>query len=170
MGHPPPQGVSNFFPMTGLTKQYGYGSPANGTTLSYLDEDGVPSDCYRWTGTQQAPYSSFTYSTSSGGSNVGAITFAGSASDPFENALNAVTWQITTTINVTNPSAPTAKVNYNHTCYPAHQVKVGANNTVVYTYTPPEDDTVYIGLCLAFGVDLLTEESGTTSPVSVTPQ
>ena len=35
----------NFFQNTGQTRNYGAFSPQNGSTLSYLDEDGVPNDC-----------------------------------------------------------------------------------------------------------------------------
>jgi hypothetical protein len=162
--------TSNFFPNTGLSKQYGFGSPANGSTLSYLDEDGVPNDCYLWNGTEQAPYSNFTYSTFNYAPNVGAITFTGSASNLFETTLAAISWDMTTFIDVSTPSRPTAYVTYGHTCYPAHQIKVGAGNTVVYSYTPPSNSLIYIGACLAFGVDLFTEVSGTTGPVPVTAQ
>jgi hypothetical protein len=160
--------VTGLFKDTGKTKQYAYGSPANGTTLSYLDEDGISSDCHLWNQTGQASYSGFTYGTSSGGTNLGALEFIGSASNPLETTLAAISWDMITTINYSNPSAPTASVTYNHTCYPAHQVKVGSSNTVVYSFTPPSNSLVYIAACLTIGVDLLTEESGTTGYVSVT--
>lgn len=162
--------VSNFFPMTGITRQYAFGSPANGSTLSYLDEDGVPNDCYLWNDTAQAPYSNFTYSSYNYQTNVGALTFSGNASNPLETTLAAIDWSMTTFIDLSNPSQPMASVTYNHTCYPAHQVKVGASNTVVYSYTPPSNTLPYITSCLTMGVNLLTEVSGTTPSVPVTAQ
>jgi hypothetical protein len=162
--------VADFFPMTGLTKQYGYGSPANGASLSARDEDNVPHDCYLWNWTAQAPYSNFSYTPLNEGTNLGALQLSGSASNPLETTLAAISWNMITTINVSNPSQPTASVQYNHTCYPAHQVKVGPDNTVVYSYTPPYNNLAYIAACLTSGVNLLTEVTGTTSFVSIPTQ
>jgi hypothetical protein len=70
-----------------------------------------------------------------------------------------------TVLDATNPYSPTAYVNYNHTCYPAHQIKV--NGTVVYLYTPPRNDLVYIAACLS---QLNPKITGQTSAVQVPPQ
>ncbi|HLH44707.1 MAG TPA: hypothetical protein VKV74_17085 [Bryobacteraceae bacterium] len=44
------------------------------------------------------------------------------------------------------PTTPTAYMNYNWTCYPAHVVRV--NGVQVYEYLPPRNDLAYVGLCL----------------------
>jgi hypothetical protein len=162
--------VSDFFPMTGQTRQYAYGSPANGATLSYLDEDGIPNDCHLWNQSGQAPYSNFSHVPLNEGTNLGALQFSGSASNPLQTTWAAISWNMITTINVSNPAAPTASVTYNHTCYPAHQVKVGPNNTVVYSYTPPYNNLAYLAYCLAKPITPLSMVSGTTSPISIPAQ
>jgi hypothetical protein len=79
-----------------------------------------------------------------------------------ESDWAAINWNINTVVNDPNPAQPTAYVNYNHTCYPAHIVKV--NNQVIYTYTPPSNTPAYIGLCLT-GIN--PHVTGQTSPVVV---
>lgn len=47
---------------------------------------------------------------------------------------------------VVDESSPTAYVNYNHTCYPAHVVFVNGIN--IYEYLPTRNDLKYAALCL----------------------
>lgn len=70
-----------------------------------------------------------------------------------------------TVIDIKNKNSATAYVNFNHTCYPSHQIKV--NGEVVYLYTPPENDLLYITGCLT---GLLSHITGQTSPKSVPVQ
>lgn len=65
-------------------------------------------------------------------------------------------------IDTTNPASPTAYVNYSHTCYPAHQIKV--NGTIIYEYHPLAEDTNYIFQCLTLHIGTVT---GQTSAVMV---
>jgi hypothetical protein len=151
-----------FFPATGQTRNYGADSPKNGSTLSSLDEDGVANDCYLWNNAGQAPTNAMLYDTSFPYATQGQVHFDGSASNPLESQKAAIQWDMRTVIDTTNPSAPTATVNYNHTCYPAHQIKV--NGQVVYLYTPSRNDLTYVGGCLT---GLLPEIVGQTTPVQV---
>ena len=159
---PDTQEATGFSPGTGQTRQYGYGSPANGQTLSSLDEDKVPNDCYLWNAAATASASNFThqetYSTSQGQE-----LFTGSASNPLAPPGFAINWNMRTVLDTTNPNAPTAYVNYNHTCYPAHQVVV--NGKTIYSYTPADNTFSYITTCLS-GISS-TKITGQTSPVSV---
>ena len=53
---------------------------------------------------------------------------------------------MTVFVDETNPASPQSYVNFDHTCYPAHIVKV--NGQVVYSYQPPYNNSVYLSLCL----------------------
>jgi len=140
------QQSSGFFPGTGQTRNYGAYSPKNGSTLSSLDEDGIANDCYLWNASGQAPTTGIAYDVSYPYPHQGQVHFDGSASNPLESSWAAIQWDMRTVVDATNPSAPTAIVNYNHTCYPSHQIKV--NGQVVYLYTPPSNDLAYITACL----------------------
>ena len=153
---------SALFINTGQTRQYAYGSPANGSTLSSLDEDGIANDCYLWNNAQTASTSGMYSSVSYPFASQGQFLAYGSAGNPLESDWAAINWNINTVVNDPNPAQPTAYVNYNHTCYPAHIVKV--NNQVIYTYTPPSNTPAYIGLCLT-GIN--PHVTGQTSPVVV---
>ena len=135
--------VSGFTPACGQTRQYGYGSPANGSTLSQLDEDNISYDCHLFNAAKTAPASGFTHSETYS-TNQGQELFIGSAANPLESAAGPITWNMRTVIDATNPASPTAFVNYNHTCYPAHQVLV--NGKTVYLYTPPSNTFAYIAI------------------------
>lgn len=162
---PDTQGSSGYQPQTGESRNYGYGSPANNSTLSTADEDGVPLDCYLWNNSAFASTQNFSYDVSFPYSHQGQVHDTGSASNPLESSLATITWDMRTVIDTTNPQSPTAYVSYNHTCYPSHQIKV--NGQVVYLYTPPQNDFNYLTNCLLFHNNKVT---GQTNPVSVPAQ
>jgi|GEM_PF-4635177 len=162
---PDSQAASGFFPGTGQTRNYGLLSPANGSTLSSQDEDGVQYDCYLWNDAATASPSGFTHDESFPYSTQGQSHFAGSASNPLELVNAPIDWDMRTVIDDSNQQSPTAYVNYNHTCYPSHQIKV--NNQIVYLYTPPRNDTTYIFGCLVVQSGKIT---GQTVPVQVPAQ
>ena len=158
---PDKQQSSGYGAYDGQTRQYGYGSPANGSTLSSADEDNVAGDCYHFnaaqTGTPSASHDE-TYSSGQGQEHM-----TGNASNPFEPA-GAIHWDFRVVFNTSNPSSPTAYVNYNFTCYPSHQVFV--NGQSIELYTPPYDNSAYVAACLTqapgFGAT-----TGQTNPVAV---
>jgi len=152
---------SGFFQGTGQTRQYGVGSPVNGSTLSSLDEDNVPLDCYLWNNSGKA-IPTFSYDVSYPYAYQGQVHYSGAASNPLETSLASIQWDVRTVLDTTNPQSPAAYVNYNHTCYPAHQVKV--NGTVVYSYFPPRDDVTYLTQCLLLHINPV---KGQTNPTSV---
>jgi hypothetical protein len=156
------QQVSGFFPNTGQSRNYSVGSPANGSTLSAADEDGIPNDCRLWNQSGTASPSGFTYDASYPVAHQGQVHFSGSASNPLEPPA-PINWDMRTVINTPNPAAPTAIVNYNHTCFPAHQIKV--NGTIVYLYTPPRNDTTYIFGCLALQSGKIIGQQSSSTPV-----
>jgi len=153
----------NFFPDTGFTRNYGFLSPVNGTSLTSSDEDGVSDDCYLWNKQGHASTGGFSHSEGYQ-THQATVQFSGSAGNPLESLSNwaPITWNLTTTVNVQTPSNPTAAVNYLHTCYPAHQVKV--NSQIVYSYMPLQNDITYITGCLSQVYPLV---SGQTSPQAV---
>ncbi len=155
------QQSSNFFQGTGQSRNYGKGSPANGSTLSNLDEDGIPNDCYLWNAAATAT-PAFSYDVSYPYAHQAQVHYTGSAANPLESSLATITWDMRTVLDTTNQQSPTAYVNYNHTCYPSHQIKV--NGVVVYFYTPPSNDPSYLFGCLVLHTNKLV---GQTQPMTV---
>jgi hypothetical protein len=158
---PDVQQSSGFFQDTGQTRQYGYGSPANGSTLSSQDEDGIPNDCYLWNNSGKA-IPAFPYDVTFPYPHQGQVHYSGSASNPLESSLATIQWDMRTVLDTTNPQSPTAYVNYNHTCYPAHQIKV--NGSIIYSYQPSYNDPNYLYQCLTLHVGTVI---GQTNPVGV---
>ena len=156
------QQSSNFFQGTGESRNYGKNSPANGSTLSSLDEDNIRYDCYLWNdaGHIDQPFS---YNVTYPAAHQSTVQEQGSAYNPLESSLATIQWNMYTLVDDTNPSSPTAAVNYNHTCFPAHQIKV--NGTVVYSYHPPREDATYIGGCLLLHQGMIGPLQ--TNPVTV---
>jgi hypothetical protein len=143
----------NFSYDVGQTRNYGFGSPVNGSTISSLDEDSNPDDCYLWNNSGYADPSHMTlvsvtypYATQA---QVHFLGYAGNPLElnPFPDPIGDINWDMNVVIDDSNPSAPTAQVAYSHTCYPAHIVKV--NNTTVYEYLPLHDNAPYIVNCLS---------------------
>jgi hypothetical protein len=154
----------NFFQDTGLTSNYGWNSPANGSTLSDFDEDGKPGDCLLWNGTKKAPVAFLEFADFPS-IHQGRVDFSGAGANPLEPDLGAITWIMSTLVDTSNRASPTATVTYNHTCYPAHQIKV--NGKVVYKYIPTFNDVTRILGCLT---GTLSAISGQTPPVAIAIQ
>jgi hypothetical protein len=60
---------------------------------------------------------------------------------------------------VSEAKAQCAYVNYNHTCFPAHQIKV--NGQIIYAYSPPSTDPLYVFGCLVQHINKLVGVSPT---------
>ncbi len=127
------------------------------------DEDGVSLDCYLWNNAGKAT-PAFSYDVTYPYAYQGQVHYVGSSANPLEPPA-PITWDIRTVVDATNPYAPTAYVNYNHTCYPAHQIKV--NGTLVYSYSPASNDLAYITGCLFAHTGKII---GQTSAKPVPPQ
>src|SRR5713101_809021 len=157
------QNYSGYFEDTGQSRNYGQGSPANGPTsnLSNADEDGIANDCYLWNNANKI-YQPFDYDVTFPYAHQAQVHQFGSAYNPLENSSATITWDMRTVLDTTNQQSPTAYVNYNHTCYPAHQIKV--NGTVIYSYTPPDNSPPYLFDCL---VSHINKVVGVTQPVVV---
>jgi hypothetical protein len=160
---PDSQQSSGFFQDTGQTRNYGYGSPANGSALSAADEDGVANDCYLWNQAGKAT-PAFSHTESYPSSQHGQVHFSGSSANPLENQLATITWDMTVLLDDSNPASPTAVTTYNHTCYPSHQVKVNGSLAYSYPASCSSTDTLCIFDCLVLHVGT---QSGTYGPVSV---
>ena len=93
------------------------------------------------------------------------VSSSASASNPLESVNAPITWDMRIVVDTTNPNAPTAYVNYNHTCYPSRQIIV--NGDLLYRYTPPRNDLNYITGCLLFQSGKIT---GQTNPSTIAPR
>lgn len=156
------QNYTNLIRATGETRNYGFGSPANGSTLSSLDEDG-PGDCYLFHASAHAGTGGLFFGASYSGSQA-TIHFYGGTANPLETGSPEISMDVHTVVNGSNPQAPTAQVYFSHDCYPAHRVTV--NGQIVYSYVPPDNSLYFIAQCL-YG---LGQVSGQTSIQSVPPQ
>jgi len=88
----------------------------------------------------------FSHDESYPSAHQGQSHFVGSSSNPLENQTATITWDMRTVLDTANPQSPTAYVNYNHTCYPAHQIKV--NGVVIHSYIPPDNSPSCLFTCL----------------------
>jgi len=173
---PDKQFYDNFVPNAGPTRNYGAGSPLNGSTLSsapatsdiyngqYVgnDEDNIQFDCTLWNdrgkadlSTMQGRFVSFPTG------NQAQINLNGLGQDPLEFKIGGIKWNANITIDDSNASQPTATVNITHTCYPAHTVKV--NGMTVYDQQPLFNNTVYLLSCLTF-LPQVTRSASATVP------
>ena len=147
--------ASGFFNDTGTTENYGFGSPYNGQSANlssqdddavYLDERTSPpagtADCYLRNAVGKASTTGWMISPAvvSTSASVGMV---GSGQNPLSLPFGSIDWSMTTYIDA---GSSTGHVAYQHTCYPAHQVKVA--NTTLYLYTPPSSSPLFIVGCL----------------------
>ncbi len=172
---PDKQVNDNFFPNAGPTRNYGFGSPSNGSTLSSqptgdiyngpytgADEDNVQFDCFLWNDRGKADLSTMQgHSVTFPTSNQAQVNLNGLGQDPLEPKIGGIKWNATVTLNDANPNQPTAQVSITHTCYPAHIVKV--NGTTIYSYQPGVNNTAYLLSCLT----LLPQINASTGAVTV---
>jgi hypothetical protein len=149
--------VSFFSQATGQTRNYGFGSPAVGSTLSSADEDGVALDCFLWNNAGQA-VPNFSNNDTYPAAHKANVELTGSSSNPLAPLPAPIAWDMTTSIDGTSQQSPTASVTYTHTCYPAHQVKV--NGQVVYLYIPPRNDVNFITNCLLLHLGIVSGQTG----------
>jgi hypothetical protein len=170
----------NFSYDVGQTRNYGFGSPVNGSTIqsvftgfsySGADEDPTPNDCFLWNAAAYADTSnmrqhsiSYPYATQA------QVHFFGYAGNPLDLSLGlgpigAINWDMNVVIDDSTPTAPTAYVNFNHTCYPAHIVKV--NGTVIYEKLPTYNNSAYVAACL---LQIIPKTTGVSLPTTVNSQ
>jgi len=152
--------VSGFIADTGETRNYGTGSPANGSTLSGMDEDGIQYDCRLWNNKGKASPAQFAQQVTFPTLQQAQVLFYGESSNPLE-APAPINWSMRTVIDAPPAGSSSAYANFNHTCYPAHQIKV--NNQLVYLYTPPRNDGVFLTNCLLLHLDKVIGQSNTVT-------
>ncbi len=159
---PDAQHYWNFWWGNGETRNYGQGSPVNPPNLSPADDDNIPNDCHLWNAaTTSTVGSAFTVSYPY--THQAQVELDGAVTNPLESQVAPITWDMRTLIDTTNPAAPTALLNYNHTCYPSHQITV--NGKQIYLYTPSRNDLTYITYCLFFEYGKISGQQGTAIPV-----
>jgi hypothetical protein len=136
-------------PSAGQTRNYGWFSPVNGSTLSAGDEDEIDADCYKWNDAATAGTSTiFTELTRSGSTlQNGSARFYGTASNPLESSLANIAWGMRVNMDGNNPTdARVTTIDYNHTCFPSHIIK--AQGFTTYYWGPPRSDPSYVFGCL----------------------
>jgi hypothetical protein len=140
---------SPFWADTGQTRNYAWGSPANGSTLSSADEDGIQADCFRWHNAGFGDKSDMHAELTTSGSTQqnGNLRFYGTGANPLESMNAKIAWDIRVLMNGNDPTdARVTNINYNHTCFPAHIIKT--QRFTVYYYGPPRSDPTYVFGCL----------------------
>lgn len=138
-----------FYPSVGQSRNYGWLSPSNGSTLTSADEDGVSEDCLKWHQSGYGSTSSMSGDLTVSGATQqnGSARFFGTAANPLESSLARISWDMRVNVNGDNPTnARVTTINYNHSCFPAHVVKVQRFTT--YYWGPPRSDTTYVFGCL----------------------
>lgn len=138
-----------FWADTGQTRNYAWGSPVNGSTLSSADDDGIQTDCFRWHNAGFGDKSDMHAELTTSGSTQqnGNVRFYGTGANPLESMHAKVAWDIRVLMNGNDPTnARVTDINYNHTCFPAHIIKT--QRFTVYYYGPPRSDPTYVFGCL----------------------
>jgi len=145
---------------TGITENYGFGSPVHPPNLSSADEDGKYNDCYLANATGHASTGSMSVTVSFPGSHAATAGLSGSAGNPLVFFSGYPTsWNMAVSLNDAAPSAPTAQAVASHTCYPAHTVTV--NGTTIYNFQPTDNSLTTITKCLS-GIGYIGPVTGQT--------
>lgn len=92
--------------------------------------------------------------------HAGQVHYSGTGSNPLESPVARIAWDMRTLIDISNLDNIRAKVNYNHTCFPAHAILV--NNFVIYNYVPERSDALYLANCLVLQIDKVVGEQSAT--------
>ena len=101
------------------------------------------------------------------------VLLSGTGNDPLEPKIGGINWAALIVINDSNSSAPTADVQYDHTCYPAFNVRV--NGTQIYDSQligyPQQNRTDYLLRCLTSPAPgSYPHVTGQTTPIVVPQQ
>lgn len=131
---------------SGQTRNYGFGTPVNGSTLSALDEDNVPDDCIVWNASAYASTSDFHEEVTFPYSTQGQAHQFGTTSNPLEPSAAKISWDMRTVVDYSNLDYVTGIVNYTHSCFPGHVIQV--NNKTIYQWEPTRSDQFYVFGCL----------------------
>ena len=174
----------------GETRDYGFGSPANGYqanlsstlispgvynaspgTYTGQNEDNIRNDCKVWKNYGCANNSSMnglniSYPTSTQAQ----VNFYGSVSNPLEPPLGTIRWNVTVQIDDSSPLQPTATVNYTTSCYPAHNVKVNGltvfDSQALASPIPTGNSLKNVFACLT---NTLLQVQGSVGPIALPP-
>jgi hypothetical protein len=174
---PDTQTITDLFARGGATRNYSsFNSPVNGSVLSSVplgdiwnapysgaDEDNIPDDCSFWNDKGEADNSTMRgvgMLPISG--TLTSVNLYGSGQDPLEPKIGGIKWNMTISIDESNPNSPRVSVSGTHTCYPEHLIKV--NGVTVYDVPPLFNNTVYLLGCL-LGPQIIDA----SNPISVPP-
>ena len=125
--------------------------------MSGDDDDNIAKDCERWNDADKAALG-FSQDVSYPAAHVADVRLSGSSGNPLEPPA-PITWDMHTVIDTTNAESPKAYVEFDHTCFPAHQIKV--NETSIYSYQPPRTDVGYRFDCLFLHINKLVGQTPT---------
>jgi hypothetical protein len=156
-----------FWPYSNQSRNYAWGSPVNGSTLSSSDDDGIQNDCFRWNNAAWGSTNNMfaTLTTSGTTQQNGDVRFYGTGSNPLESSLARISWDMRILMNGNDPTdARVTDVNYNHSCFPAHIIKV--QRFTVYHWVPPQADPNYVFGCLVLQLGKI---AGQTQPNKKVP-
>ena len=161
-----PASRTTLWSQTGQTRNYGWFSPVNGSTLSEQDEDNLSEDCVKW---HQAGYGDTTdmhvdLTTSGSTQQNGSVRFYGTGSNPLESSIARIAWDMRVNMNGDNPTdARVTNINYYHTRFPSHVIK--AQGFTTYYWGPPRSDITYVFGCLVLQQGKIIGESSPNKKV-----
>jgi hypothetical protein len=139
-----------------VSQSFGAFSPANGSDLSYADEDGSWYDCYLFhaegKSTQDDYHEELTFpyrGVGYGSLNQTQVRMYGSAANPLDVPFARIRWEVRVlTDSFVGSDYVTAYANVTHTGFPAHVVQ--SQNKILYHWRPPQNDNIYVFNALVF--------------------
>jgi hypothetical protein len=125
----------------------------NASSITSSDYDGIPNDCYKWTGQDQAQFGqngNTATITTTAGVNATTVNYTGQSTNPLQSpSVGAIRWNVSVTVNKTTGWSTHVFVSGAVSCYPSHQIVV--NNVPVASFAAPIDPGItYITNCLVF--------------------
>jgi hypothetical protein len=141
----------------GLTQDWNPGATLNyaldaveDNVLDDRDYDGVHSDCRLWHGTGRTidnPDRGENFIANAGTSGrLYKYRFRQAGSNPLSFLSPTVDWDVTVTLDLRNPTAPTYSIQGLHDCFPAYEIAI--DNKVVYGFMPVDGESTTVLSCL----------------------
>jgi len=130
---------------TGVSEQYAFDGLQNGALVA----DSVLNDCHLLNRRGRASTNDMHVAVS-GTAPLVTANFYGSASDPVSSVsphAPPTSWNITATVNTSNPLLPTYTLVYTHKCYPDFEVYEGGRP--LYQFQASGNDPATLAYCLA---------------------
>ena len=113
----------------------------------YLEDDGVPNDCWKWDRTGYVDASRLSISAALVATRTVRSRLIGAASDALVFGAPDLDWDYQLDISTFSPGAPGFTMQGVHDCYPAYEFYLN-NIQGIYGYLPPRNDFNYATSCL----------------------